>query len=178
MNDFYVLCSQIIAQEPAVTFPVQLFRTHNGGAGLCGCRQKLINGPAKFFRGHIIGVVAKSWALEGNMGRAVAEAFSPKTAQFRKPGVGDTIVTECVLKICLVEVGITFRARIRSDVGEEFDSVILQQSQECLAGSVSVADGVQSGHGGNITQNVLCLLVALHCRSCGHCAIESEQAVG
>jgi len=93
-----------------------------------------------------------------------------------------------MLKGFPAEVRITFRAGVRSDVGKEFDSMILQQGQECLAASVTVADGVDSGpsafdgclcrHGGNITQNVLCLLVTLHCRSCGHYAIESEKAVG
>ena len=122
------------------------------------------------------------------MGRFVAQSLSPKTTQVRKPGIRNTRSAEHMLKVFSVKVRITSRAGIGSDVGKEFDSSILQQCQECLTTSVTVADGVKSGlsdlagyflrHGGNITQNVLCLLVTLHCRSCGHYAIESEKAVG
>jgi len=95
------------------------------------------------------------------MGRFVPQSLSPKTTQVRKPGVRDVSFADSRLKDFPVEVRITFRAGVRSDVGKEFDSSILQQSQECLAVSVTVADGVESGpsdfdgyfcrHGGNIT---------------------------
>ena len=122
------------------------------------------------------------------MGRCVPQSLSPKTTQVRKPGIRNTRSVEHMLEVFSVKVRITFRAGIGSDVGKEFDSMFLQQGQECLAASVTVADGVERWrsvldgcrcrHGGNITQNVLCLLVTLHCRSCGHYAIESEKAVG
>ena len=122
------------------------------------------------------------------MGRFVSQSLSPKATQVGKPGIRNTRSAEHMLKVFSVKVRITSRAGIGSDVGKEFDSVILQQCQKCLATSVTVADGVESGpsdfdgyfrrHGGNITQNVLCLLVTLHCRSCGHYAIESEKPVG
>jgi hypothetical protein len=95
------------------------------------------------------------------MGRFVPQSLSPKTTQVRKPSVGDASFADSTLKDFPVEVRITFRAGVRSDVGKEFDSVILQQSQECFTASVTVADGVESGpgdfggyfcrHGGNIT---------------------------
>ena len=122
------------------------------------------------------------------MGRFVPQSLSPKTTQVRKPGIRNTRSVEHMLKVFSVKVRITSRAGIRSDVGKEFDSSILQQSQECLAVSVTVADGVESGrsgfdgcfcgHDGNIAQNVPCLLVTPHCRSCGHYAIESVKSVG
>ena len=94
------------------------------------------------------------------MGRFVPQPLSPKTTQIRKPGVGDASFADCMLKGFPVEVRITSRTGVRSDVGKEFDSVILQQSQECLATSVAMAYGVESGrsdfagyfprHGGNI----------------------------
>ena len=94
------------------------------------------------------------------MGRFVPQSLSTKTTQVRKPGVRDANFADCTLKDFPVEVRITFRAGIRSDVGKKFDSSILQQSQECFTVSVTVADGVESGpsgfdscfcwHGGNI----------------------------
>ena len=74
------------------------------------------------------------------MGLCVPQSLSPKTTQVRKPGIRNTRSVEHMFEVFSVKVRITFRAGVRSHVGKEFDSMILQQGQECLAVSVTVAD--------------------------------------
>jgi hypothetical protein len=94
------------------------------------------------------------------MGRCVPQSLSPKTTQVRKPSIRNTRSVEHELEVFSVKVRITFRVGIGSDVGKVSDLKRVKQGQECLAASVTVADGVESGrsafdgclcrHGGNI----------------------------
>jgi hypothetical protein len=122
-----------------VTSPGHRFGAQDGGSPCSRDLDQFFETFGELRSGQVIGVTAKGRIAPARVDRVLARV--PPAAELGKVRVSDSGILQSLLESVSLELRAVARLGNRTHVGDLFDSMSLQQSDEFLDGMRGVSDG-------------------------------------